>query len=65
VVEEQACQCRDNIVDVMDNNISCHLGVQAGNVTGPVYPDVLLKEKEKLGKELEKGKAAYESEVVI
>jgi hypothetical protein len=34
----------------------------AGNVTGHVYPDVLLKEKEKLSKELEKAKAAYESE---
>jgi hypothetical protein len=30
-----------------------------------VYPDVLLKEKEKLNKDLEKAKVAYESEVTV
>jgi len=49
----------------VDNKVSGCLGVQAGNLTGRVYTDVLLKEKEKLNRDLEKGKIAYESEVVV
>lgn len=30
-----------------------------------MYPDVLLKEKEKLSKDMEKDNVAYESEVIV
>lgn len=39
--------------------------VQSANVTGHMPSDVLVKEKERLNKDLEKAKLAYESEVTI
>lgn len=40
------------------------LDMQTGYAAGlPAYPDVFLKEKDKLTKELEKAKITYESEV--
>lgn len=41
--------------------------MQGPNAQSPayVYPDVLLKEKEKLSKELERAKILYEAEVTF
>lgn len=45
-------------------NMYVKLDMQTGYAAGlPAYPDVFLKEKDKLAKELEKAKITYESEV--